>query len=277
MTTTPDAPPPDPAALLGLAVDVAREAGGLVARGRASAAEQVDVKSSPVDLVTAVDRACEELVVRRLLAARPDDGLLGEEGGERTGTSGVRWVVDPIDGTTNFVYGLPAYAVSIAAEVDGRVEAGVVLNPATGELWSATRGGGATLQAGDADPVPLAVGAPASLGEALVATGFGYGAEQRRVQGAVVAELLPQVRDIRRHGSAALDLCSVAAGRVDAYYELHLNPWDHAAGALVAAEAGAVVTGLPGRPFARPLGIAVAPSVAEPFVALLDRLHPDTV
>ncbi|MGY1711566.1 inositol monophosphatase family protein [Geodermatophilus sp. SYSU D00758] len=274
MTPLPDAPPPDPAALLELAVDVAREAAGLVARGRASAAEQVDVKSSPVDLVTAVDRACEELVVRRLLGARPDDGLLGEEGGERTGTSGVRWVVDPIDGTTNFVYGLPAYAVSIAAEVDGRVEAGVVLNAATGELWSATRGGGATLRAGGADPVPLAVGAPASLGRALVATGFGYGTEQRRVQGAVVAELLPQVRDIRRNGSAALDLCSVAAGRVDAYYELHLNPWDFAAGALVAAEAGAVVTGLPGRPFAQPLGIAVAPSVAEQFVALLDRLHP---
>src|SRR3954465_4056154 len=136
---------PEPAALLDLAVSTAREAADLVARGRASAAEQVDVKSSPVDMVTAVDRATEELVVGRLLGARPDDGLLGEEGGERAGTTGVRWVVDPIDGTTNFVYGLPAYAVSIAAEVDGEVRAGVVLNAATGELYWATLGGGAQL------------------------------------------------------------------------------------------------------------------------------------
>ncbi|RBY83550.1 inositol monophosphatase [Geodermatophilus sp. TF02-6] len=264
---------PDPAALLDLAVTTAREAADLVARGRASAGDRVDVKSSPVDLVTAVDRACEELVVSRLLGARPDDGLLGEEGGERGGTSGVRWVVDPIDGTTNFVYGLPAYAVSIAAEVDGQVVAGVVLNAATGELWSATAGGGAHLTVLGADPVRLTGSCPASLGQSLVATGFGYRAEQRRAQAAVVAELLPVVRDIRRYGSAALDLCTVAAGRVDAYYELHLNRWDFAAGALVAAEAGTVVTGLPGRPFAEPMAIAAAPSVADELVALLDRLH----
>jgi myo-inositol-1(or 4)-monophosphatase len=264
---------PEPAALLDLAVSTAREAADLVARGRASAGEQVDVKSSPVDIVTAVDRACEELVTSRLLGARPDDGLLGEEGGERSGTSGVRWVVDPIDGTTNFVYGLPAYAVSIGAEVDGRVVAGVVLNAATGELWSATAGGGAHLTVPGADPVRLSGSRPASLERALVATGFGYDAEQRRAQAAVVAELLPRIRDIRRHGSAALELCTVAAGRVDAYYEMHLNRWDFAAGALVAAEAGVVVTGLAGRPFAEPLGIAVAPSVAEEFVALLERLH----
>jgi myo-inositol-1(or 4)-monophosphatase len=264
---------PEPTALLDLAVSTAREAADLVARGRASAGEQVDVKSSPVDIVTAVDRACEELVTSRLLGARPDDGLLGEEGGERSGTSGVRWVVDPIDGTTNFVYGLPAYAVSIGAEVDGRVVAGVVLNAATGELWSATAGGGAHLTVPGADPVRLTGSRPASLERALVATGFGYDAEQRRAQAAVVADLLPRIRDIRRHGSAALELCTVAAGRVDAYYEMHLNRWDFAAGALVAAEAGVVVTGLAGRPFAEPLGIAVAPSVAEEFVALLERLH----
>ncbi|MBB3085429.1 inositol monophosphatase family protein [Geodermatophilus sabuli] len=268
-------PAPDAAALLDLAVTTAREAADLVTRGRASAAAgQVDVKSSPVDMVTAVDKACEELVVTRLLSARPDDGLLGEEGAARTGTSGVRWVVDPIDGTTNFVYGLPAYAVSIAAEVDGQARAGVVLNVATGELYSATAGGGAHLTLPGADPVRLGGSRPASLEQTLVATGFGYRAEQRRAQGAVVAELLPYIRDIRRHGSAALDLCTVAAGRVDAYYELHLNRWDFAAGALVAAEAGVVVTGLPGRAFAEPLGIAAAPSVADEFIALLDRLHP---
>ncbi|MGY1603343.1 inositol monophosphatase family protein [Geodermatophilus sp. SYSU D00815] len=266
-------PRPADADLLDLAVATAREAAALVARGRAGAAASVDVKSSPVDMVTAVDRASEELVVGRLLGARPDDGLLGEEGSDRAGTSGVRWIVDPIDGTTNFVYGVPAYAVSIAAEVDGRVRAGAVLNAATGELFTATLGGGARLSAPGAEPVPLAVSAPASLEQTLVATGFGYRAEQRRAQGAVVAELLPRVRDIRRFGSAALDLCAVAAGRVDAYFERHLNPWDFAAGSLVAAEAGAVVTGLPGRPFGAPLGIAVSPAVAEEFVALLDDLH----
>jgi myo-inositol-1(or 4)-monophosphatase len=265
---------PDPAELLALAVDVARTAARLVAGGRATAGDSVAVKSSSVDVVTAVDTASERLIVERLTAARPGDGVLGEEGSARTGTSGVRWVVDPIDGTVNFLYGVPAYAVSIAAEVDGVVRAGAVLNAATGELFTATSGGGAYLSSPDRpEPIRLRGNAPASLEQTLVATGFGYRVEQRRAQGAVVARLLPQVRDIRRFGSAALDLCAAAAGRVDAYYELHLNPWDHAAGALVAAEAGLVVTGLPGTPFAEPMAIAVADSVAEPFVELLARLH----
>jgi myo-inositol-1(or 4)-monophosphatase len=265
---------PDPAQLLALAVDVAREAVALVARGRASAADHVDVKSSPVDVVTAVDRASEELIVGRLLAARPDDGLLGEEGADRVGTSGVRWVVDPIDGTVNFLYDLPAYAVSIAAEVDGEVRAGVVLNAATGELFTAAAGGGAHLSSpARPQPMRLTGSSPVSLEQTLVGTGFGYRVEQRRVQGAVVAELLPRVRDIRRYGSSALDLCSVAAGRIDAYYELDLKPWDHAAGALVAAEAGLVVTGLAGRPFADPMAVAAAPSIAGPFLELLEELH----
>jgi myo-inositol-1(or 4)-monophosphatase len=264
----------DPAALLALAVDVAREAAGLVARGRASAAASVDVKSSPVDVVTAVDRATERLITDRLLAARPDDGLLGEEGAARAGTSGVRWVVDPIDGTVNFLYDLPAYAVSIAAEVDGQAVAGVVLNVATGELFTAAAGGGAFLSSPARPESQRLTGSrPVSLEQALVATGFGYRVEQRRAQGAVVAELLPVVRDIRRFGSAALDLCAVAAGRVDAYYELDLNRWDHAAGALVAAEAGLTLTGLPGRPFAEPMAIAAAPSISEAFVELLAELH----
>jgi myo-inositol-1(or 4)-monophosphatase len=264
---------PSPADLLALAVDTAREAADLVFRGRSSAGEQVGTKSSPVDVVTAVDTASERLIADRLLGARPDDGLLGEEGGARTGTSGVRWLVDPIDGTVNFLYGLPAYAVSIAAEVGGVVVAGAVLNVATGELFTATHGDGARLSGPRLpEPVALACSAPPSLDRTLVSTGFGYRAEDRRAQGAVVAELLPRVRDIRRFGSAALDLCAVAAGRVDAYYELHLNPWDHAAGALIAAEAGVVVTGLPGRPFAEPMAIAAAPSIAEPFVALLADL-----
>jgi myo-inositol-1(or 4)-monophosphatase len=266
--------PPEPAALLHLAVSAAREAAGLVARGRDTAGEHVSTKSSPVDVVTAVDAASEELLVDRLLAARPDDGVLGEEGAAREGTSGVRWIVDPIDGTVNFLYDVPAYAVSVAAEVDGVVRAGVVLNVATGELFTATAGGGAELAAPGRPVRRLAVNRPESLDRTLVATGFGYRVEQRRAQGGVVARLLPRVRDIRRFGSAALDLCAVAAGRVDAYYELDLNPWDHAAGALVAAEAGAVVTGLRGAPVGAPMVIAVAPSVAAPFLDLVTGLHP---
>ena len=264
----------DPAELLRLAVATAQEAAELVAGGRATAGENVDVKSSPVDVVTAVDTASEELIVGRLLGARPDDGVLGEEGAARDGASGVRWVIDPIDGTVNFLYDQPAYAVSIAAEVDGEVVAGAVLNVATRELYTATRGGGAYLSSpGRPDAVRLAGSRPTSLEQTLVATGFGYRVEQRRAQGAVVAALLPRVRDIRRYGSSALDLCAAAAGRTDAYYELDLNPWDHAAGALVAAEAGLVVTGLPGSPFAEPMAIAAAESIAAPFIDLLVELH----
>jgi myo-inositol-1(or 4)-monophosphatase len=259
--------------LLELARATAEEAAVLVGAGRSTAADQVDTKSSPVDVVTAVDTASEALIVRRLTEARPDDGVLGEEGAAREGTSGVRWVVDPIDGTVNFLYGLPAYAVSIAAEVDGRSEVGVVLNVATGELFTAVRGRGAWLTAPGAAAMQLHGSAPQSLEQTLVATGFGYRVEQRRAQGAVVAQLLTEVRDIRRNGCASLDLCSAAAGRVDAYYELDLKPWDHAAGALVAAEAGLVVTGTASRPFADPMAVVAAPTIAEPLVALLERLH----
>ena len=276
MTTPGAAAPHLPTELLELARATAEEAAVLVGAGRSTAADQVDTKSSPVDVVTAVDTASEELIVRRLLEARPDDGVLGEEGAAREGTSGVRWVVDPIDGTVNFLYGLPAYAVSIAAEVDGRSEAGVVLNVATGELFSAVRGQGAWLTAPGAAAVQLHGSAPASLDQTLVATGFGYRVEQRRAQGAVVAQLLPEVRDIRRNGCASLDLCAAAAGRVDAYYELDLKPWDHAAGALVAEEAGLVVTGTGGRPFAQPMAVAAAGTVAGPLLDLLERLHQES-
>jgi myo-inositol-1(or 4)-monophosphatase len=259
--------------LFELARATAEEAAQLVGAGRSSAADQVDTKSSPVDVVTAVDTASEALIVRRLIEARPDDGVLGEEGAAHEGTSGVRWVIDPIDGTVNFLYGLPAYAVSIAAEVDGRTGVGVVLNVVTGELFTAVRGQGAWLTSPGAAAMQLHGSAPVSLEQTLVATGFGYRVEQRRLQGAVVAGLLPAVRDIRRHGSAALELCAAAAGRVDAFYELDLKPWDHAAGALIAAEAGLVVTGTRGRPFGEPMAVAAAASIAGPLVALLEGLH----
>jgi myo-inositol-1(or 4)-monophosphatase len=223
--------------LLALALGVATQAADLVRSRRRGGVEVSATKSSPVDIVTEVDKAAERLIFDRLLGARPGDGFLGEEGAGAESTSGVQWIVDPIDGTVNFVYGLPQYAVSIAAAVDGRPVAGVVLNVETGERFTATEGGGAFL-----DGVRLRVDAsePATpLSQRLVATGFSYVQEVRAAQAVAVAELLREVRDIRRLGSAALDLCAVAAGRVDAYVEEGLNPWDMAAGGLVATEAGA--------------------------------------
>jgi myo-inositol-1(or 4)-monophosphatase len=233
---TASLPAPRYADLLALAVDVAREAAALVRRGRATAGDDVEVKSSPVDVVTAVDTAAERLVVERLLSARPEDGVLGEEGADRDGTSGVRWVIDPIDGTVNFLYGMPWYAVSVAAVRDGASVAGAVIEPASGRLWSAAVGGGATC-----DGRPLRVSAASDVSLSLLGTGFSYSAERRVRQVRMVSGLLPHVRDVRRMGAAALDLCAVAAGWVDAYLEHGCNWWDWAAGALIAAEAGAVV------------------------------------
>jgi myo-inositol-1(or 4)-monophosphatase len=228
--------------LLSLAVDVARDAGALVARRRAEAPVEVAAtKSSPTDVVTASDTAAERLIREGIHAARPEDGLLAEEGGSTGGHGRVRWIVDPIDGTVNYLYGIPAYAVSIAAEVDGEVVAGVVHNPASGETWTALAGAGAWL-----DERPARVGSVTDPGQALVGTGFAYDVRTRANQARQVARLLPQVRDIRRIGAASLDLCAVATGRLDAFVEQGLKPWDLAAGALVAREAGARVAGLDG-------------------------------
>lgn len=217
-----------------LARTVAREAADFVAERRNGTVVVSATKSSAVDVVTEVDRECEALIRERLLGARPGDAFLGEEGGGASGRSGVRWIVDPIDGTVNFLYGIPQYAVSIAAEVDGDVVAGVVVNVATGEEYHARLGHGSWR-----DDDRLSVRGPAPLAERLVLTGFNYQARTRRVQAAAVAKLLPQVRDIRRLGSCALDLCHVAAGSADAYVEEGVAEWDHAAGALIAREAGA--------------------------------------
>lgn len=243
-------------ALLALAVDLVRRAGALVLAGRASASDDVTTKSTPTDVVTGVDRAAERLVIDALHAARPDDGVLGEEGGERYGTGRVRWILDPIDGTVNYLYGLPAYAVSLAAEVDGIMAVGAVYNPVIDELWTAVRGGGAWL--GDRR---LHGSAVTSLDRALIATGFGYDAQRRKSQAAVVATLLPEVRDIRRFGAASLDLCSAATGRVDAYFERGLAAWDLAAGGLVASEAGLLVTGLRGEPAGSDMVLAAPPAL----------------
>ena len=254
----------DPAALLALAVELVRRAGDLARDGRGDALDVVESKSSPTDAVTAMDRASERLVLAGLRAARPDDAVLGEEGGAREGGSGVRWVLDPIDGTVNYVYGIPQYAVSLAAEVDGVTVAGVVRNPVTGEEWTAVRGQGAW-RAGRR----LTGSSKADLATALIATGFGYEASQRARQAGVVAALLPEVRDIRRLGSAALDLCFAAEGRVDAFYEQGLRPWDLAAGGLIAAEAGLRVTGLGGGPAGEAMTLAAPEGL---YTALHDRL-----
>lgn len=222
------------AELLELARQAAREAGELIVSLRASGVELADPKSSPTDVVTAADRACEELIRTRLLDARPEDGFIGEEGEDVPSTSGLSWVVDPIDGTVNYLYGLPNFAVSIAAMHGGEVVAGVVRSPVPGVEYAATLGGGATCNGR-----PLRVRPTPPLDQALISTGFSYEAATRALQGQAVAEMLPRVRDVRRMGSCALDLCAVGAGQSDGYVEAGPHLWDHAAGGLVAAEAGA--------------------------------------
>jgi myo-inositol-1(or 4)-monophosphatase len=241
--------------LLDLALECARGAAAVLQRRETA---EIDTKSSPTDLVTDVDRAAEALIVSQLLAARPDDGVLGEEGASRPGTSGVTWVIDPLDGTTNFVYGIPAFSVSIGAQVDGATIAGVVCDPSRDETFAVMRGGGATCNG-----EPIHVRNTKLLGSALIGTGFSYDAANRRSQALVLDTVLPAVRDIRRNGSAALDLCWVGAGRLDGHYEAGLSPWDHAAGALVASEAGAWV-GTVGAAM-----VAIVPQLADEFTALL--------
>jgi len=254
---------PDPQDLLALATDLARRAGALALSMHAGL-DDPDTKSSPTDVVTAADRASEALLVEGIRSARPGDGVLGEEGADDVGTTGVRWVVDPVDGTVNYLYGLPQWAVSIGVEVDGRTVAGVVLNPVADELFAAVLGGGATLNG-----TPLRCTVATELSQSLVATGFGYDARRRTAQAAVVQHVLPAVRDLRRMGAGALDLCSVAAGRVDGYYEQGMQPWDMSAGLLIATEAGARVGGLRGREPSGDLCLAAAPGV---FDALHDLL-----
>ena len=256
-------------ALLPLAVDLARAAGALALRMR-DGIEQEATKSSPTDVVTAADRAVEQLLVEGIRAARPDDGLLGEEGAGRAGTSGLRWVVDPVDGTVNYLYGIPQWAVSIGVEDAEGTVVGVVLDPAKDELWTAVRGGGAQL-----DGRPLRCSSVTALDQALVGTGFGYDARRRVAQARLLPTLLAQVRDVRRIGAGALDLCAVGAGRLDAYYEQATQPWDRSAGGLVATEAGARVTGLRGREASEDLVLAAAPGVWQQLHDLLVELDAD--
>ncbi|MFE9309278.1 inositol monophosphatase family protein [Streptomyces sp. NPDC088353] len=260
-----------PAELLQLARQAAARAGELLRDGRPADLAVAATKSSPIDVVTEMDIAAEKLITGLIADRRPDDGFLGEEGAAVEGTSGVRWVIDPLDGTVNYLYGLPTWAVSIAAEVDGEAVVGVVAVPMRGEAFHAVRGRGAWATGAWAGERKLAGRAAPPLDQALVATGFNYVAEVRAHQADVARRLIPLLRDIRRSGSAAVDLCDVAMGRLDGYYERGLNAWDFAAGDLIARESGVVTGGRPGERPSRELTVAATRGVFEPLQSLLEE------
>jgi myo-inositol-1(or 4)-monophosphatase len=217
-------------------------------------------------MVSDADRAAEDAIVALLRAERPEDGLVAEEGASVNGTSGRRWVVDPLDGTTNFLYGIPQWAVSIALEDGSGPLVGVVFAPVAGELFRAARGAGAEL-AGSVEPAePLRIREGAALSRSLIATGFAYEPERRRVQAQAAAYVIPRVRDLRRAGAAALDLAWLAAGRLDGYWERGLKPWDWAAGRLLVAEAGGEVAELGGEPYGL---VAAAPALLPELAGLV--------
>jgi myo-inositol-1(or 4)-monophosphatase len=221
-------------------------------------------KSSSADLVSQIDAEAERAIVEGITAARPHDAILGEEGTDRVGTTGVRWIVDPLDGTANYVTGYPAYAVSIGVEVDEEPAVGVIADSVRGRMYSAHRGGGATC-----DDRPIRPSERTDLGACLIATGFGYSAELRLAQAEIVPYVLPNVADIRRSGSAAFDLAAVASGIVDGYYEVNLAPWDLAGGRVIALEAGVRVELLPVAGSEHMATIAAPPQLFDPLLTLL--------
>lgn len=255
------------AELLQIALEAATRAGAFLRDRRPADLGVAATKSSAIDVVTEMDIAAEKLITTTLTDRRPNDGLLGEEGASVEGSSGVEWVIDPIDGTVNYLYGLPSWAISIAARKDGETLVGVVHAPMREEIFRAVEGEGAFL-----NDRPARVRPAPDLSLALVGTGFGYLAERKVQQAEVARRLIPEVRDVRRGGSAAIDLCDVAAGRLDAYYERGLNPWDYAAGDLIAREAGALTGGRPSEPVSPALTIAAPPGLFEQLQARLDEL-----
>ncbi len=263
--------------LLMLARGLGRETGQFLLRDR-PAVLRTETKSSSTDVVTEMDRAAENQIISGLQRMRPTDGYLGEEGGRQAGSSGVTWIIDPIDGTTNYLYGIPIWAVSIAAAIDGDVVVGVVDIPDLGVQYFGHRGGGSWIerQAGD-DAVPLTCSNQTSLSQSLVATGFGYDSRQRESQARILTGVLPRVRDVRRAGAASVDLCWVAEGLVDAYYEFGLQPWDFAAGALIAQESGARVGNLHGGPPGEATTYAAAPGIADELRSLLMQYEADSI
>lgn len=250
--------------LLDFAVEAARRAGEVLVDYFRRPARGLDTKSSPTDLVSDADKHSEDLIRTLLARRRPDDGFVGEEGANLSGTSGIDWVVDPLDGTVNFLYGRADWCVSIAAEHGDGAVIGVIHDPTSDETFTAVRGRGAWL-----NDAPIRVSACDEPSKALIGTGFAYVAEVRRAQAAVVARLLPRVRDIRRAGSAALDLAALACGRLDGFYEVAMERWDRSAGVLLATEAGAIVTDLEGPTGTSPGVVGANPQLHEALVALL--------
>ena len=240
--------------LLSLAIGIAQKAGELLMSRPETF--NLNEKSSARDFATQMDHASEKLIVSEILARRPDDGIIGEEGAARPSMSGITWVIDPIDGTVNYFYNLPGWNISIAAKDDQGVLLGVVYAPTLNSLWRATRGGGAFL-----NDRAISVTDSQELSESLLATGFSYQPDERVRQGEKIASLIPRVRDIRRNGAAAVDLCHVASGAVDGYFESGLKEWDLAAGGLIAHEAGALVTGRNGGPAGEEMVIAAGPAL----------------
>ncbi|MCU1497116.1 MAG: inositol monophosphatase [Acidimicrobiales bacterium] len=256
--------PADPHQLLAIARPLAEEVAARLVTSLEGAGPLITSKSTITDLVTELDTWAEAHLVDRLLAARPDDSIVGEEGADVVGSSGVTWSIDPIDGTVNFVHGMPGFNVSIGAQVAGRSVAGVVASPLHHDVFTATVGGGAFR-----NDRPIRVAEPASVARAVLGTGFGYDPERRRRQSEVLTRVIPQIADIRRVGAAAVDLCSVACGRLDGYWEVGLNPWDHAAGGLIATEAGARVEGLDGEPPSARFVLAAPAGIWDELLALL--------
>ena len=253
--------------LVDLAHRSAASAGALLRDERPRELE-ISAKSSPTDVVTQMDRAAEEHLAAMILRERPGDAILGEEGGARPGSTPVTWIVDPLDGTTNYLYGVPLWSVSVGVAVAGEVVAGVVCAPELGLTYIAGRGRGAREESRRGTR-KLQASAVTDLGQSLLSTGFGYDSDQRRRQAEALVTVAPRVRDVRRLGSAAIDLCWVAAGLTDAYVESRLNPWDVAAGALIAREAGARVVG-DSDPVQAPYVMAAAPGIADELMRLLD-------
>ena len=232
--------------LLKLALDIAKSTSDLLVNKRPDKLTY-ESKSTPVDLVTEMDKKAEEHIVQRVQEVRPNDSFLGEEGTAQQvkNPSNVRWIIDPIDGTVNYFYNHPYWAVSIGIEIDGEIQVGVVAAPLLHEIYYAVKNEGAYLEH-DGKKTKLKTNSGAKLDKALVATGFGYDPERRKKQGGALAEMVVLARDTRRAGAASIDFCYVAAGRLDAYYEFGLYPWDFAAGALIVTEAGGSVGGLNG-------------------------------
>ena len=250
------------AELLKLAESVARSAGAHLMNRPATFT--FTEKSSAVDFATQMDQQAEELIVKQLLAARGDDGIIAEEGSAKASSSGVTWVIDPLDGTVNYLYGLPGWNVSVAAKDKDGVLAGVVYAPSINGFWSATRGGGATYNG-----KKIKCNDPITLDKALLATGFAYDLKLRVTQGETMANLLPRIRDLRRNGAAAVDLCYVAMGAIDGYFEASLKEWDHAAGGLIATEAGAVISGRGGGAPNSDLVICAGPALHAALLPLI--------